>query len=44
MEAVIFMKRSSKILGQIQNFEPEIILESVNIDSKVKLAYQDFSK
>lgn len=44
MEAIIFMKQSSKTLDQIHYFEPEIIVESVNLDSKVKLALQDFSR
>lgn len=44
MEAIIVMKKSSNTLGQIHYFKPEIILESVNLDSKVKLALQDFSR
>lgn len=43
MGAIIFMKQSSKTLGQIHYFEPEIILESVNLNSKVKLVFQDFA-
>lgn len=44
MEAIIFMKQSSKTLGQIHYFEPEIILESINLDTKVKFTFQNFSR
>lgn len=43
MGTITLMKQSSKTLGQIHYFEPEIILESVNLDSKVKLVLQDFA-
>lgn len=44
MGAIIFMKQSFRTLGQIHYFEPEVILGSANLDSKVKLALQDFAR